>query len=203
MPVVGITGGIATGKSTFSRALLTQLPGVCFDADQCARDLLDRDPVVHDEVRTAFGGQVMSADGKPDRLVLRKLVFENDANRKALEAILHPRIRATWVALANEHHGQASWLLVDIPLLFETGAEAHCDRTVVVACSRSVQETRLLVERRLSADLAQRIIDAQLDLGTKITKAHHVIWNDSTLGCLDGQAALLAGWLRHCYGSRP
>jgi dephospho-CoA kinase len=146
--------------------------------------------------------EVIGPGGKPDRLLIRKIVFESETKRRELEAILHPRIRSRWVALADEHRRQGTWLLVDIPLLFETGAEVHCDRTVVVACSRSIQETRLLEERRLSSDLARRIIDAQLDLGTKITKAHHVIWNDSTFSCLDGQAALLAGWFRQCYGSR-
>ena len=200
MPVVGITGGIATGKSTFVRALLTQLPGVCFDADQCSRELLEEDPEVHEAVRQVFGDAVFGALGRPDRLLLRRVVFQSDARRRELEAILHPRIRARWIGMAHEHHRQASWLLVDIPLLFETEAEGHCDRTVVVACSRSVQETRLLEERHLPADLAQRIIGAQLDLGTKIKKADHVIWNDSTVSCLDGQAALLAGWLRQRYG---
>jgi dephospho-CoA kinase len=199
---VGITGGIATGKSTFVRALLTQLPGVCFDADQCSRELMETDPVVHAEIQQAFGSDVLGDGGRPDRLKIRKVVFESAKKRQELEAILHPRIRARWVALADEHRRQGSWLLVDIPLLFETGAEMHCDQTVVVACSRSVQENRLLDVRRLSADLAQRIIDAQLDLGTKIQKAHHVIWNDSTFSCLERQAALLAGWFRQCYGSR-
>ncbi len=199
MPVVGITGGIATGKTSFVRALLRQLPGLCFDADQTARELLDSDPRVHEMVRQTFGSAVFDEHRRPDRVLLRELVFASEEKRRELEAILHPTIRERWTALADKHHGQESWLLVDIPLLFETEAETHFDHIVVVACSGSIQEARLLEERRLTVDLAHRIVGAQLNLRTKIEKADYVIWNDSTLACLDAQAALLAGWLRQRY----
>jgi dephospho-CoA kinase len=91
------------------------------------------------------------------------------------------------------------WFFVDIPLLFETHAEAHLSAVVVVACAAATQRARLLGPRQLSPALAEQIIASQLDLETKIKKTDHLIWNDSTTSCLDRQAALLAGWLRDRY----
>ena len=192
MPVLGLTGGIATGKSTFARALRSHLAAECFDADACARELLRADFGVRDQVANAFGEDVFLPDGEPDRVRLRELIFADESRRRALEAILHPVIRSRWLALAEPHRGSATWFCVDIPLLFETGAQGEFDRIVVVACSESTQYERLRSARGLSDEMASRILAAQLDLRAKITQAHHLIWNDSTPACLDGQAALLA-----------
>jgi len=198
--VIGITGGIATGKSSFVRALLRQLPGELFDADQAARELLAGDPEVKAAVQREFGEEIYDRSGNPDRVRLRDLVFNNDENRRRLEVILHPAIRSRWTSLADKHRLADTLFFVDIPLLFETGAEAHFDRIVVVACTAATQQRRLLELRGLSPHLAERVLSAQLDLGTKIKKADHLIWNDSTVLCLDGQASLFAGWLRKYYG---
>jgi dephospho-CoA kinase len=198
--VIGITGGIATGKSSFARALLRQLPGELFDADATARELLARDPAVHRELLQQFGAGVFGEDGAPDRKRLRDVVFANTEKRRELEQLLHPRIRSLWSGEAASHRFRGSFYFVDIPLLFETDAETYFDRIVVVACSAATQRRRLDEKRGLSSELAQQIISAQLDLGTKIKKADHLIWNDSTVSCLDGQARLVGGWFRAYYG---
>ena len=200
MPALGITGGIATGKSTFTRALLRDLSAELFDADQCAHDLLAGNPAVQAAVRKTFGPAVFAPDGRPDRAALRARVFGDDTARVRLEEILHPVIRERWSALAAAAKSGKKWLCLDIPLLYETGVEAHFDRVIVVACSSVTQRQRLSVARRLSDELADRIIAAQLDLREKISRCHHLIWNDSTPASLEGQAALLADWLRHRYG---
>ena len=200
MPVLGITGGIATGKSTFVRALLRRIPAQVFDADRAAHELLDHDPATHAAVRAAFGDAVFGADGKPDRARLREIVFAQGLQRRRLEDILHPVIRDRWAALAEQTLRTGGWLCVDLPLLYETGAETSFDRTIVIACSPETQRRRLQELRGLDAGTADRMIAAQLDLSLKIKKADHVIWNDSTDACLDGQAALLAAWLLTHYG---
>ncbi len=200
MAVIGITGGIATGKSSFVRALREQLPGEFFDADQSARELLAHDPDVRIAVQREFGNDIYDPAGNPDRIRLREVVFANAESRRRLEAILHPAIRASWTSRADKHRLADTHFFVDIPLLFETGTEAHFDRIVVVACTAATQHRRLLEQRGLSPELARQILGAQLDLGTKIQKADHLIWNDSTVTSLDGQARLFAGWLRKYYG---
>lgn len=197
MPLLGITGGVATGKSTFTRALLRHLPAEFFDADQAAHTLLASDENVREAVEKTFGPDILDTEGKPDRRRLRELVFSDEQSRKRLEEILHPAIRARWISLGESARRAHTWLVVDIPLLYETGAESLCDHVAVVGCTPETQRQRLQLERGLSATTAQGIISAQLDLQTKIQRADHLIWNDSTLGCLEAQAELLASHLSH------
>jgi dephospho-CoA kinase len=196
VPVLGLTGGIATGKSTFTRCLREQLPMEHFDADRCVHELLASDDTVRDAIREAFGPEACDAAGRPDRAKLRALVFGDEARRKKLESILHPIVRERWLGLAAAARANGEWWLVDIPLLYETGAEAHFDRVIVVACHRDTQLFRLTGERGLAPGTASQIIAAQLELGEKIQKADHVIWNDSTVPNLDGQSRILAACLR-------
>ena len=199
MPVLGVTGGIATGKSSFTGLLLRHLPAELFDADQTAHDLLKGDDAIRQAVE-AFGHVICDPEGNPDRTKLRALVFDDESKRQQLERILHPAIRARWTDRAAQIALEGGWFVVDIPLLFETQAEANFDRIVVVACSPATQRRRLAEQRGLSAALAEKIITSQLDLATKISHAHHVIWNDSTLPCLERQARLLAAGLRRTGG---
>jgi dephospho-CoA kinase len=167
-----------------------------FDSDRCVHELLAMDDTVRDAIVAAFGRDTCDANRRPDRAKLRTLVFADESRRKTLEGILHPIIRARWTAQAGAVRARGEWLLIDIPLLYETGAEAHFDRVIVVAAPRDTQLFRLTSERGLAPDAAQRIIAAQLDLGEKTQKADHVIWNDSTVPNLDGQSRILAACLR-------
>jgi dephospho-CoA kinase len=194
VPSLGITGGIATGKSSLTERLLRSLPGECFDADRCAHELLATDAGVRGAVREQFGARAYAEDGSPNRAYLRGLVFSDSVLRKQLEAILHPVIRDRWMALVSEASAGKDWLFVDIPLLFESGVESCFDHVAVVACSPDTQLRRLTDVRGLTRDIAEKMISAQMDLRTKMSKADHLIWNDSSVSCLDSQAALLAGW---------
>ncbi len=196
MPVLGLTGGIATGKSTFTRCLREQIPVEHFDSDRCVHDLLATDDGVRDAIFEAFGRDACDENGRPSRAKLRSLVFDDENRRTTLENILHPIVRARWTALAQAPSARGAWLLIDIPLLYETGTAGQFDRVIVVACHRETQLSRLTRDRGLAPELAQRIIESQLDLGEKIKKADHVIWNDSTVPNLDGQSRILAACLR-------
>ncbi len=195
MPSLGITGGIATGKSSFTECLLNYLPATRFDADRCAHELLAADAGVRRAVEEQFGAQSFGADGNPNRAYLREVVFSDPGRRKLLEAILHPVIRSRWMALVSEARAGKGWLFADIPLLFESGVESCFDHIAVVASPPNTQLRRLTCGRGLTSELAQTMISAQIELPTKMSKADHLIWNDSSLTCLDRQAALLAGWL--------
>lgn len=167
-----------------------------FDADRCVHDLLAADAATREAVVAAFGRDVLNEAGWPDRAKLRETVFADAGRRKALEGILHPMVRARWMHRVEEARKTKACVLIDIPLLYETGAQGGLDRVVVVACSRETQLRRLTTERGLAPDLAARMIAAQLDLSAKIQQADHVIWNDSTVSNLDGQSRLFASWLR-------
>ena len=196
MPILGLTGGVATGKSTFAQLLLRELPMNYFDSDAQVHDLLATDDHVRDAIVAAFGPEVLGRSGRPDRSKLRDRVFGRDAERKTLEGILHPAVRSRWTAMAAEGRKTRAWQLIDIPLLFETGVQSEFDRVIVVAAPHSTQMHRLVQDRKLVPALAEQIIAAQLDLCAKIQQADHVIWNDSTVSNLDGQTRLLAAWLK-------
>ena len=195
MAVIGVTGGIGSGKSTFSRMLADHLSARLFDADSAARELLESDPAVCQEITTELFAEAYSPDGKPDRAAIRRLVFHDPAAKARLESILHPRIRERWTQLAAECRQDATPLVVEIPLLFETGAERFFDRIVTVACSHETQLARTAA-RGLPRDEAESIIRSQLPLERKTSLAHFVVWNDGSLTNLENQASELAKILR-------
>lgn len=193
MAILGITGGIATGKSTFARELVSRANVKLFDADRTARELLEREDVI-EEVGKTFGETVISEKNIIDRGRLREIVFAGESgrvNRQKLEKILHPRIRAAWLYEVRKAREHGDWYAVDIPLLFETGAEQFFDSIIVVACSIATQWQRLLVERELPETIAGQILSAQMPLETKVAKADHVIWSDAPLVRLRDQLSLL------------
>ena len=190
MPAIGITGGISTGKSTFCNFLRELLPEAAFfDADEAAHELVDLTEI-REAIRQEFGPVVFSDAGNLNRAALRAIVFGDAAKKRALEQILHPRIRRQWNAVAQKHRNSTAFFFADIPLLYETGGETLCDRVVVVACSRPVQEQRL-GERGLAPDTARQMIDAQMPLEEKIKRADHVVWNNGDVKVLREQTELL------------
>lgn len=191
MAVIGITGGIASGKSTFTRLIAEEISAEIFDADAESRRLLESDTDVRREVLRDFGAVAYRKDGLPDRAAIRAIVFDNKEAKARLESILHPRVRERWISLASEKRNSGRHLLVDIPLLFETGAEVFFEKVVVVVCSQDKQFDRLAM-RGLSRVDAQKIMDSQMPSAEKIAKASHVVWNDGALVTLAMQARELA-----------
>ena len=195
MPAIGITGGISTGKSTFCDCLREILPAAkFFDADLAARSFAEL-PEVKQEILSQFGSEVFSPTGDLNRAKLRAIVFSNATKRRALEQILHPRIRRQWMAQAQRHRDSPGFFFADIPLLYETGGETWCERVVVVACSRKVQLDRLAKRLSLRDSEAEQIINSQMALEEKIKRADHVVWNNGDRAMLMEQAkSLVALW---------
>src|SRR5947199_1174560 len=192
MAVIGITGGISTGKTSFCECLREIVPAAkFFDADQVAHQLVDLDPGVKKEIRREFGNGIFSDTGDLNRDRLRAIVFGDAAKKRALEEILHPRIRRQWSTEAETHRNSPDFFFADIPLLYETGGETLCDRVVVVACSPRVQLERLMERMGLDDTPAQQMIDAQMPLMEKIARADHVVWNNGGRDELKKQARLL------------
>lgn len=196
MPILGITGGIASGKSTFSRLLLERVPADVFDADACARGLLENDPAVRSQVREQVHPQAYDADGKVNRLLLRELIYQDATKKGRLEAILHPQVRERWSHQAREARAANRLFVVDIPLLFETKAESLFDLIVTVACSQTVQLDRLRTQRGLTDKISLKIIAHQAPMSLKISGSHHVVWNDGTLEALTDQTDCFARILK-------
>jgi dephospho-CoA kinase len=191
MPAIGITGGISTGKSTFSNCLRELASGAkFFDADQAAHDLVDLDEVKR-ELLNEFTSSVFSPKGDLKRAALRAIVFGDAAKRRALEQILHPRIRQQWRIEADKHRGSLEFFFADIPLLYETGGETLCDRVVVVACSPDIQVANLMRKMGVERDTAEAMIKSQMPLEEKIKRADHVVWNNGDKSALASQAVML------------
>ena len=194
MAIIGITGGIASGKSTFSRALAEIRGASIFDSDACARELLDSDPAVREAVIRDILPSAYRADGTPDRAAIRAIVFSDPAAKARLEAILHPLVRARRQALADYARAEGCDLLVDIPLLFETSASSAFDLVVAVACSPEIQ-TRRAMSRGLTLAQVQQIVASQWSNAQKIAQSDFVVWNDGSLRMLQAQAEELAARL--------
>jgi dephospho-CoA kinase len=195
MPAIGITGGISTGKSTFVECLRELLPvATFFDADEAAHVLLDQ-PEVKKQVRRDFGARVFSTAGDLNRTKLRAIVFADATKKRALERILHPRIRRQWRTEAKEHRSSPNFFFADIPLLYEIGGETFCDRVVVVAGSPKVQLARLRKRMSVKSAEAKQMINSQMPLQEKIRRADHVVWNNGDRASLMEQARfLVASW---------
>src|SRR5216117_4073222 len=203
MPAIGITGGICTGKSTFCGCLREILPAAkFFNADEAAHVLVEL-PEVKKEIRDKFGSGVFSSDEALNRAKLRAIVFRDATRKRALERILHPRIRRQWRAEAKRHRNSPDFFFADIPLLYETGGETLCDRVVVVACSHQVQVARLAQRMSINDKEAEQMIRSQMPLDEKIARADHVVWNDGSRAALMEQTRfLVALWQQQSWTRR-
>jgi len=192
MAVIGITGGISTGKTSFCECLREIVPAAkFFDADQVAHQLVDVDPGVKKEIRREFGNGIFSDTGDLNRDRLRAIVFGDAAKKRALEEILHRRIRRQWSTEAETYRNSPDFFFADIPLLYETGGETLCDRVVVVACSSKVQLRWLMERTPLGRAAAEEMINSQMSLDKKIRRADHVVWNNGPRAALAEQARFL------------
>jgi len=165
------------GKST-SGALFQARTIAVVDTDELARLIVEPGQPALDEVREAFGEDIVGKDGRLRRGELAKRVFAEPAARLRLESILHPRIRQLWHAQVEAWRAEGrTAAVVIIPLLFETKAEAELDATICVACSATAQRERLLARGWPAEQIAQRI-EAQWPVEKKIALSDYVIWTE-------------------------
>lgn len=193
---VGLTGGVASGKSTVSRVLARRgIPVI--DADQISRELVAPGSDALREIVEAFGEGVLAPDGSLDRARLGGLVFSDEPRRRRLEEILHPRIRAEQDRRLRilEEEG-ITVAVVDAALMVESGGWKRFDLLVVVDCGEEDQVARLRRRGGLDEAAARARVRAQMPLSEKVRYADRVIDNRGSLEELEARAEELAEWLR-------
>ncbi|XP_043232224.1 dephospho-CoA kinase-like isoform X2 [Amphibalanus amphitrite] len=181
MFLVGLTGGIATGKSTVSK--LFQDEGVpVVDADVIARKVVEPGRAAWHDIRRVFGPSMFLENGEVDRVALGRLVFSDEQKRRQLNKITHNRIQRLmiWETLKLLCQGH-QFAILDMPLLFESGAAVdYMEKIIVVSCEEDIQLSRLMERSGQSEDECRRRIDSQLALSTKRQHAHFVIENSGS-----------------------
>ena len=176
MILVGLTGGVATGKSTVAE-MFKQCGAVVIDADQLARDVVEPGKPAWREIVKTFGKTILNPDRSLNRQALGAIVFRHPAKRRAIEAIIHPRVAREQVRLTREAVRQdpQSVVIYDVPLLFEAGIDKRVDHTIVVTADRNTQIARLKKRNDLSRPEALRRIRSQMPLAKKVQRADHVL----------------------------
>jgi dephospho-CoA kinase len=194
---VGLTGGIGSGKSEVARRLASY-GAMIIDADRLAREVVEPGTDGLAAVVDAFGAEVLAADGSLDRPALGRIVFGDEAARRRLEAIIHPRVRARAGELEKAAVAADPDVVVvhDIPLLVETGQAAGFDAVVVVDAPEEVQIDRLTRVRGISPEDARARVAAQASRAERRSAATVVLDNSGTLTALDAQVKRLWEWLR-------
>ena len=179
--VVGLTGGIASGKSEAARHLESQ-GATCIDADAISRRLTGENGELLPTLREVFGDEVFDADGTLNRRALAAIVFDDPVKRRTLDAVTHPAIQKAMMDEmdAAEANGDPI-VFLNVPLLFETGMDALCDETWLISLDPERQKDRLMARDGLTAEEAQARIDAQMPLEEKEARATVVIDNRKSL----------------------
>jgi dephospho-CoA kinase len=179
--LIGLTGGIASGKSTVA-AILRRLGAAIVNADELAREVVQPDTAGWKEIVDTFGAEVLQPDRTLDRQKLRKIVFSEPEARKKLEAIVHPRVRALAEQRIEEQAAAGFEIVVyEVPLLFEGNLQNSLRPVVLVATDLATQKKRLQSRDQLAESEAEKHIAAQMSLEQKRRLADYVIENDGSL----------------------
>jgi len=185
---VGLTGGIASGKSTVAE-LFAELGARLVDTDVVAREAVKPGSEGLAAIRDAFGHEFLTEAGELDRERMRALIFADPAQRRRLEAILHPLIRRRTLALAAASPGP--YVLIAVPLLVETGFGELVDRVLVVDCPESIQVERLMRRDTIDEPAARAVLAAQVDRRTRLAAADDVVDNAGDLAATRRQVETL------------
>jgi dephospho-CoA kinase len=188
--IVGLTGGIGSGKSAAAE-IFAELGAGIVDVDEISHALTASNGAAMSEIRAVFGGTAINGDGALDRAAMRRLVFADPTARQKLEAILHPMIRSD----ADRRCLAAStfpYVVLVVPLLIESGDyRQRCDRVVVVDCSDANQIARVVARAGMADKDVKRIMAAQANRAERLAAADDIIHNDGNLGELRTQIAAL------------
>lgn len=177
MFVIGLTGGIASGKSTVLRIFETEgVPVICLD--ELARAAVRPGAPALEDIKRTFGEEFINREGELDRDLMASMVFRDPDKRRVLESIIHPRVLQAAASLIRSFEQSGHRLVVeDVPLLYEIGFEHHCDVVVVVYVPAEVQERRLIDRDRMTREHARARIGAQMPIEDKKKRADYVIDN--------------------------
>jgi dephospho-CoA kinase len=185
---IGLTGGIASGKTTIAN-LFAALGVPVIDTDVLAREVVEPGSEALAAIAAHFGPQILQADGSLDRAALRARVFAAPDERRWLEALTHPRIRALMEARCESAGGP--YQIVAIPLLAETGRDARVDRVLAVDCEPEMQIMRLRARDGSTREQAERILAAQATRAARLQIADDVVANDADIARLSTQVEAL------------
>jgi dephospho-CoA kinase len=185
---VGLTGGIGSGKSTVARLFAACGAGLV-DADAISHELTEPGRGILDRIIQAFGEGILTPDGRLDRAVLRSRVFADAGSRARLEAILHPEIRARMIERADRL--DTPYVVLMVPLLFETGQDKLMDRVVVVDCPEWLQIARVVARSGLDAGEIRGILATQIPRAERLARADDRIDNSAGPEALEPQVERL------------
>jgi dephospho-CoA kinase len=202
MLLVGLTGGIGSGKSTVAR-LLERRGAVVFDADALAREAVEPGTPGHDAVVERFGANVLAPGGELDREALASIVFADPAARRDLEAIVHPEVRRLFAEGCDAYRDTDRVVVFSAPLLVETGMHTAFEVLVLVSTPVEMQIERLLLERAMSEEQVRARIDAQAPLTEKAAVADVIVDNAGNLEDLEAQVDRLWDELRTRAAAMP
>jgi dephospho-CoA kinase len=179
--IIGLTGGIASGKSTVSN-MLREFGFPIVDADVISRQVVEIGERAYDEIVEAFGDEVLQKDGTLDRIKLGSIVFNDQLKRKQLNNIVHPAVRSTMLKQKEQYiQSGAKAAILDIPLLFESQLTYMVDKTIVVYVDTSIQLQRLMERNHFTETEALARIHSQMPLQEKKALAEEVINNNGTV----------------------
>lgn len=179
--IIGLTGSIATGKSTVSR-MLKQKGYPIVDADEISRVVVEPGSPVLTSIAEAFGSAIILQDGSLNREKLGSLIFNDEEKRKKLNGIIHPAVRKEMLRQKEEWLEKGSnTIIMDIPLLFESKLQSYVDKIIVVSAAPAIQRERLMARNSYSQDEADARINSQLSIAEKEKGADAVIDNNGSL----------------------
>lgn len=179
--VLGLTGGIASGKSTVAN-MLRDLGIVVIDADVIAREVVEVGEDAYFKIVGAFGKSVLNENRTINRAKLGEIIFNNEQKRKVLNSIVHPAVREKMNRLKNEYiEKQENVIVLDIPLLFESKLTHLVEKVILVYVDREIQIKRLMDRNNLSLEEAEARINSQLPLTEKIPLADEVLYNNGPI----------------------
>lgn len=179
--IIGLTGGIASGKTTVS-AFLKAKGFLVLDADKIAKDISEQEEIKK-EIVLNFGKEVLDSSLNIDRKKLKKIVFEDKKKLEKLNKIIHPRVYNFFEKIRKEKkiEGLEKIIVFDVPLLFESGIDKLCDKTLLICTGRELKIKRIIKRDNIDEILAQKIIDSQMSDEEKTKKADIVIENNGSI----------------------
>jgi dephospho-CoA kinase len=180
--VIGLTGGIASGKTTVA-TILQELGAAVLDADEVAKKIVQKGKPAYKEIIKTFGRKVLTSDGDLNRKLLGKIVFNDEEKRKKLESIIHPRVKEYFLEEIQriKEKDPQKIIVLDVPLLLESGMETLVDEVWVVAVSEELQIKRIELRDRIGRQEALKRIKAQMPLKEKLKYADRIINAEGTL----------------------
>ena len=190
MLLVGLTGGIGSGKSTVAR-MLEERGAVVFDADLLAREAVEPGTLGHTAVIDRFGADVLAPGGELDREALASIVFADPSARRDLEQIVHPEVRRLFAEGSEAYRDTDRIVVFSAPLLVESGMHTAFEILVVVSATVPMQIERLMRQRGMSEPAIRARIDAQAPLEDKAAVADFLVDNEGTLAELESQVEQL------------